>query len=273
MIIVKLIGGLGNQMFQYAAAKSLALNQNKKLLVDRSAFETYKTHQYGLNHFNANVLFSSEENRFSRKIRSIFSKSLDYEETDFSYNKDFYSLKGNPTVLSGYFQSEQYFKNYEQEIRNDFVVTSPLKQITSNTILQMQQENAVSIHFRRGDYVGHGLHDTKNEAYYEKAVTLVESKIESPVFYVFSDDIAWAKEHFKANSKIVFVDFNDASSNFEDMVLMSKCKHNIIANSSFSWWGAWLNSNPDKIVTAPALWFNDQDIDSSDIVPEDWIKL
>ncbi len=273
MIVVKLIGGLGNQMFQYAAAKALALSQNKKLQIDKSAFENYKVHQYGLHHFNIEAFFFSSESRFVKRLRAIFFNNLDYQEKDFGYNDEFFGLHGDWIFLTGYFQSEKYFKQYEKEIRADFIITSPLKKSTSDMVLQMQGTNAVSIHFRRGDYVGNALHDTKNEAYYHSAVALMESKVENPVFYVFSDDILWAKQNFTAKSKIVFVDFNDALSNFEDIMLMSNCKHNIITNSSFSWWGAWLNNNQDKIVIAPRIWFNDLSINVNDLVPENWIKL
>jgi glycosyl transferase family 11 len=273
MIVVKLIGGLGNQMFQYAAAKSLALSQNKKLQIDKSAFETYKVHQYGLNHFNIDVCFFSGENRFIKKIRSFFFKRVNYQEKEFSYDENFFELHGSPIFLTGYFQSEKYFKRYAKIIRKDFTITSPVKKSTSEMVLQMQKVNAVSIHFRRGDYVGNALHETQNDAYYRKAVSLIETKIENPVFYVFSDDIFWAKQNFAARSKIIFVDFNDALSNFEDIMLMSNCKHNIITNSSFSWWGAWLNTNPEKVVIAPDLWFNDQAINTIDLIPENWIRF
>jgi hypothetical protein len=117
------------------------------------------------------------------------------------------------------------------------------------------------------------LHNTSKEEYYNKALEIVENKINNPVYFVFSDDMEWVKANFSTKQETIFIDFNDASTNFEDLKLMTSCKHNIIANSSFSWWGAWLNKNPDKIVIAPKRWFNDDSINTNDIIPTNWVKI
>lgn len=273
MIVVQLIGGLGNQLFQYAAAKALALETKQKLYLDVSQFESYKLHNYALNHFNVISKTYKKPNRYLRKIKSFYQKNTFYKEVDFGYNPDLISLKGNTVYLEGYFQSEKYFIKYEKEIRDDFEVISSLKKDTADTIKKIESVNSVSIHIRRGDYLNNPLHNTSKEEYYTKALEIIESKVVNPVYFVFSDDMNWVKANFSTNQETVFIDFNDASTNFEDLKLMAACKHNVVANSSFSWWGAWLNKNSDKIVIAPKLWFNDHSINIKDIIPTSWVKI
>lgn len=273
MVIVQLIGGLGNQLFQYAAAKSLAIEKKKKLCIDVSQFENYKLHNYALNHFDIVSNIYNKPNKYLRKISSFFQKSIYYKEVEFRYNKDLMNLNGDNIFLEGYFQSEKYFLKYEKEIRKDFEIISPFKKITKEAIKQIQKVNSVSIHVRRGDYLTNPIHNTNKEKYYKNALKLIENRIEDPVFFVFSDDMDWVKLNFSTKLKTVFIDFNDALTNFEDLKLMSSCKHNIIANSSFSWWGAWLNQNPNKIVIAPKQWFNDDSRYSKDVIPTSWAKI
>lgn len=271
MIIIQLIGGLGNQMFQYAAAKALSLEKNQPLVVDISAFKTYKLHRFGLYHFATKLKFYTLFNKIIRN--KLFYRYKVYKEAKFNYDVDFFNQKDANIYIEGYFQSEFYFKKYAKEIRADFEITTPLKDKTTYFITKMEQVAAVSIHIRRGDYLLHEVHNTNKEEYYIKALKLIESKIKKPVYFVFSDDINWAKENFLPTFETHYIDFNDASSNYEDLQLMASCKHNIIANSSFSWWGAWLNKNPEKIVIAPKKWFNDGIYNYSDVVPLNWIKL
>lgn len=273
MIVVQLIGGLGNQLFQYAAAKALALETKQKLYLDVSQFESYKLHNYALNHFNVISKNYKKPNRYLQKIKSFCQKKTFYKEDDFGYNRDLASLKGNIIFLEGYFQSEKYFIKYEKEIRKDFEMRTPLKEKTRGAIAKIKSVNSVSIHIRRGDYLNNPLHNTSKDEYYKKALEIVEKKIPNPVFFVFSDDMNWVKANFTTKQQTIFIDFNNAATNFEDLKLMASCKHNIIANSSFSWWGAWLNKNPDKIVIAPKLWFNDDSINITDIIPTSWVKI
>ncbi|WP_374174012.1 alpha-1,2-fucosyltransferase [Flavobacterium tructae] len=273
MIVVQLIGGLGNQLFQYAAAKALALQTKQKFSLDISQFESYKLHNYALNHFNVISKNYKKPNRYLRKIKSFYQKNVFYKEVDFGYNSDLIHLKGDIIFLEGYFQSEKYFIKYEKEIREDFEVRTLLKKETKAAIAKIESVNSVSIHIRRGDYINNPLHNTSKEEYYNKALEMVENKVYNPVYFVFSDDMDWVKANFSTKQETVFIDFNDASTNFEDLKLMTSCKHNIIANSSFSWWGAWLNKNPDKIVIAPKRWFNDDSINTNDIIPTNWVKI
>ncbi|MGB6269589.1 MAG: alpha-1,2-fucosyltransferase, partial [Olleya sp.] len=158
-------------------------------------------------------------------------------------------------------------------ILRDFKIVSPLKKQTQKLLTEMTQTNAVSIHIRRGDFLKHDVHNTSKEDYYKEALSVIESKIEQPTYYLFSDDMDWVKANFKTKHKTVYVDFNDATTAFEDIKLMSNCKHNIIANSSFSWWSAWLNTNPNKIIIAPKQWFNGDKYDYTDVVPKSWITI
>lgn len=273
MIVVQLIGGLGNQLFQYAAAKVLALETKQKFFIDVSQFESYKLHNYALNHFNVISKTYKKPNRYLRKIKSFYQKYTFYKEKDFGYNPDLINLKGDIIFLEGYFQSEKYFIKYEKEIREDFELRTSLKKDTKAAIAKIESVNSVSIHIRRGDYLNNSLHNTSKDEYYDIALEIIQSKISNPVFFVFSDDMDWVKANFSTKQETIFIDFNDASTNFEDLKLMASCKHNIIANSSFSWWGAWLNTNPEKIVIAPKLWFNDDSINTNDIIPTSWVKI
>lgn len=275
MIVIKIKGGLGNQMFQYAAAKAYALETKRPFLLDTSIFASYKLHNYGLHHFNIQSNFYLPESIWKLNLKKLFNKVVFYDEDNhsFNYNPDLIRTKSDFLFLEGYFQTEKYFLKYENEIRADFQIISPLKQQTKDTIAYIQTVNAVSIHFRRGDYIGNAVHETDKTEYYKKAMKIIESKVENPVYFLFSDDIPWVKENFTSNFETHYVDFNDVSTNFEDLKLMASCKHNIMANSSFSWWGAWLNKNPNKIVIAPKKWFNTEKVNVSDVIPENWIKL
>jgi hypothetical protein len=139
------------------------------------------------------------------------------------------------------------------------------------------EESAVSIHVRRGDYVSDAgtnrFHGTCSVDYYHDAVDRISGFAPASHFFVFSDGIDWAKENLRLRQPVTYVDFNDGEKNYEDLRLMSLCKHHIIANSSFSWWGAWLNPNPDKIVIAPKKWFNDPSINTDDLIPNSWLRL
>lgn len=273
MVVIKITGGLGNQMFQYAAAKALSLDKKLNLKIDKSSFQEYKLHAYGLHHFNVKPKFYSADSIWKKKFKRFFKKTFFYKESTFDYNKELFNINADEIFLEGYFQSEKYFINYENEIRNDFLIKSPLKQQTIDTVTYMQSVNAVSIHFRRVDYIGNAVHETDKTEFYKEALKLIESKVKNPVYFLFSDDMPWVKENFTTNFETHYIDFNNAETNYEDLKLMSSCKHNIVTNSSFSWWGAWLNSNPGKIVVAPKLWFNDEKLDAKDIIPESWIKV
>ncbi|NMR33817.1 alpha-1,2-fucosyltransferase [Chryseobacterium aquaticum] len=293
MVAVELIGGLGNQMFQYATAKALSLHRDERLLLDSRLFDNYKLHSYALNHFNINA--SVVKNHlplkapsFQKKVRDKLLQKVNllalknkifstYQEKNLLFDDSLFRVNKKNIYLKGYFQTEKYFLRFEDEIRKDFEIISPLKRETLDMLKIIEAENSISLHIRRGDYISNpnanAVHGTCNLDYYYNAIEIIKEKTKDPVFFIFSDDIYWAKENLKIENTMYFVDFNDASTNYEDIKLMSACKHNIIANSSFSWWGAWLNRNKNKTVIAPSKWFNTDMLNSKDIIPESWMKI
>lgn len=286
MVAIELIGGLGNQMFQYATARALALSRHEKLVLDNQLFTNYALHYYGLNHFNITCDFLEKDKsvveplKILDKVKAVLSQKkifYPYVEQDLTYDKELFELSHKNIFLKGYFQSEKYFIKFENQLRKDFEIISPLKKETIEMLELIYAQNSVSLHIRRGDYVSNpqanAVHGTCDLNYYHRAIEIIKKEIENPVFFIFSDDIDWAKENLNIDNTTHFVDFNDASTNYEDLKLMSNCKHNIIANSSFSWWGAWLNSYQSKIVITPSKWFNTDIHNPKDIIPESWLKI
>ena len=192
----------------------------------------------------------------------------------------FYSivLKAKDNVyIEGYWQSEKYFKDIEAVIRREFTVKNELQGKNKEVAQQILDTLSVAIHIRRGDYISNPLtaklHNTCSLEYYQQAINIFVGKVKDPHFFIFSDDPAWLQKNMVLQYPITHVNHNKADKDCEDLRLMSMCKHNIIANSSFSWWGAWLNNNPDKIVVAPKKWFNDDSYNTKDLLPESWIKI
>ncbi len=279
MVIVKLQGGLGNQMFQYAAGRAASLRVETELKLDVSSFQEYKLRKYSLQNFKIKADFAlSEETREAKGnfLKNLVSPSWIKEEPFSPWNSKLLSLKDN-AYLDGYWQSEKYFKDKEENIRQEFSLKKPFQAEAGKISAQMEAtENPVSIHVRRGDYVSkkhlNEIFGVCHPEYYEKAVAFVAGKTSHPVFFIFSDDIAWVKENLKIQFPAVFVSKSEIED-FEELALMSECRHNIIANSTFSWWGAWLNRNPEKIVIAPKKWFNHPSLNTKDLIPEGWVKI
>ncbi len=287
MVIVRLIGGLGNQLFQFAAAKSIAIQNNTTLLIDsRDLDNPNQIRKFSLDHFTLEYQNATDQelDRFLNRNQNLFSKVLiklfklypTYKETYFQFNSSVFKM-GSNLYLDGYFQSEKYFKSIESEIRNDFQFKNTPNFQNQTMLKQISNVNSISIHVRRADYVTNSntnqVHGTCSLEYYQTAISFVKSKITNPHFFVFSDDIEWSKQNLTLDDNTEFIDFNIGKLDHEDLRLMSACKHNIIANSSFSWWGAWLNQNSQKIVIAPKKWFNDTTINTIDLIPENWIQL
>ena len=260
--IIKLQGGLGNQMFQYAYGRALEL-AGQKVLFDTSFFNGGRAkidtaRDYKLDNFNIKTKaeFSNKKNT----IRDLINKTLVKIK-----------LREN-----GFYQNEKYFENIESEIRAEFTLKKPLDAKFANIIKQIENTPSVSIHVRRGDYVNdkktRAIHNVCDTEYYSRATDIIKSKVNNPTFFVFSDDIDWVRENIPIDQPSYHVS-NLEGEDYEELILMSKCKHNIIANSSFSWWGAWLNQNPNKIVIAPKQWFVNKKIKGLDIPRADWLKI
>lgn len=290
MVISHILGGIGNQMFQYAAGRALALANDQQHLLDLSGFSNYRLHHgFELSRvFNVNVervepttvneMLGWRANRLIKRVlrrpQFVWLRGKRFVvEPHFNYWPEFFNLTGD-CYLYGYWQSERYFKSFENIIRRDFTFREPLGALNSELALQIVDTQSVSLHVRRGDYVT----NTKNSyigvcslAYYQTAIEYILSVVDNPNFFVFSDDIDWVKANLIIDLPSTFIDHNVNKESYNDMRLMSLCKHHIIANSSFSWWGAWLNPNPDKTVIAPRQWFSG--MDAADLTPSSWLKL
>lgn len=272
-------GGLGNQMFQYALY--LALKESgRKVKLDTSLYSFVEMHNgFELERcFNVNepvVKYSKVHLFFLRVILKIKPSIFLYED-NLQYNNGVFTTKCK--YLSGSWQSEKYFKQIENIIRKSFI----FKDIDKRNLYiaeEIRSYNSVSLHIRRGDYLGNSIYSgVCTEEYYSKAIDEIItncSLTDNIKFYIFSDDKIYANQFIKkVKYPSVLIEHNKGIDSYKDMFLMSQCRHNIIANSSFSWWGAWLNNNPDKIVIAPKHWFNVKNVDLyKDIVPENWTKI
>lgn len=297
MIYIQLNGGLGNQMFQYACGRSLSLKNATKLYLDVKMLNNNKVNttdtirSFELGIFNIRKT-ETRINNF-KKTSFLFFKILNsltikfglnriqtskyFVEREFSYNEGINSI-GKESFISGNWQSPLYFQSYESIIREDFKF--PMLSSLNNIMLlkKIKNTNSVSIHIRRGDYLNsqtHKTHGICSMEYYSRATSYISETQSDPVFFIFSDDIKWVKANLSLEFETYYVSENKDENSYIDMQLMSECKHNIIANSSFSWWGAWLNSNPSKIVISPKHWFKNNEMNekTKDLIPKTWIKF
>ena len=295
MIIVKLKGGLGNQLFQYAAAKNLAIINQTELLIDSSSGfsnDPYKrsfalldfcikSEVASLDVMNAFLGKSNIIRYIRNKIPFLFSfTNLQYvHERFYHYDEKLANIVSKKDLyLEGYFQSEKYFFKSTNEILSEFEFKQEASEINREYLLKIKNCESVSLHVRTYDDAkiisASQIYGSPSKDYYQKAVDFIKSKIKDPVFFIFSDNIDWAKNNIVIkNAKVEYISHNDIENGHEDLRLMKACNHNIIANSSFSWWGAWLNKNPSKIVIAPEKWVKVDYIDFKDVVPKNWIKF
>lgn len=293
MLIIKLQGGLGNQMFQYAFASILAKYNKTNVHIDYRFFElTEKKPGFTPRIFELGVFcnkiakassssinsfyFLSKFSKFKKKIGLNYPKI--YNELSFEFQPEIQTLKA-PVYLNGYFQSYKYLIGHEDFIRKVFSFpVNNLDKINEELLSIIKTSNSIAIHVRRGDYVMDEItseyHGSCSLNYYNEAINLLASKKNDFTLFFFSDDSEWVKEHFNELpfTKII-IDHNKGDNSWKDMMLMSKCKHNIIANSSFSWWAAWLNTNPLKQIIAPKEWFKTKELNTKTLLPEEWIKL
>lgn len=283
MKIVNIIGGLGNQMFQYAFYLSLK-ESCKTTGVNILGFKGYDLHNgyelekiFNINGNKNNLLckFYLSDTIIGKLLRKYFS--YDYNERyEFKFDSSIYSIKCiMPLFINGYWQNEKYFLSIKSKIYDAFLFDeNKLNNNTKKLRYEIENVNSVSIHVRRGDYLSDEnfklFGGICTEDYYNKSVNYISELVDDPYYYVFTNDVEWAIAKFKG-AKFKIVDFNQCEDSWQDMYLMSNCKHNIIANSSFSWWGAWLKQNNNKIVLAPEKWVNT--IDDIDVIPANWIKI
>ncbi len=297
MITVKLMGGLGNQMFQYAVARSLSKAHNTTMrldltyLLDRRPREdcVYRNYDLGIFNISENFTFpymltklignlknsrlTSFLTKFSMHNKKIFS------EKHFYYHNEITSLENN-VYLSGHWQSPKYFSDIVDIIRQEFTFRKPIADISAELLKKILKKNSVCVNVRRADFINlknanknHGVLDME---YYNKAIGIIAKKVETPHFFIFSDDVDWCTKNIKPDFTTTVVSHKHAGEKFKDYLqLMLSCKHFIIPNSTFGWWAAWLNTNKDKIVIAPKNWFKDKkkNAQTMDLMPSDWLRI
>lgn len=281
MIVVRLKGGLGNQMFQYALGRVLSVKNNTSLGLDTGFYDLKLSpkRQYDLEVFNiiGKVLDQKEIPflyRFCHKNK-ILDKIIKcgFKEKSFNFDPNILSL-GSDSYIDGYWQSPRYFEGFEGEIRKNFTLKHPPAQKIQDLAREIEHINSACVHVRRGDYVGNKNHEVVDNEYYIKGIEYIKNNAPVDKIYVFSDDIEWCKNNLKFEFPAVFVDSGYAGEKGEGhMFLMSKCRNFIIANSSFSWWAAWLSNNKEKIVICPKQWFPDASISAQDLIPKDWVRI
>lgn len=287
------MGGLGNQLFQYAAAKTLALKHHTDLKLDVSFLEAahenaHTKRELELHYFQTSFLKATSEDiqQFSKRtfLKRMTNRYFPFhpgnfyyaKEKGFEYDQNFKLFPKN-TYLEGFWQSEKYFNEIRSVLLRELVLKEEASEKINDIVKQILNSNSVSVHMRRGDYITNKnaseFHGNLSLEYYHEALSFITKKITQPLVFVFSDDIEWVKMNFKTKHECVFIDFNTAQSSVWDLYLMSLCKHNIIANSSFSWWGAWLNQHQYKTVIAPKQWFANKSLNTQDLLPDAWIKF
>lgn len=284
------MGGLGNQMFQYAAGRQIAVLRNTSLKLDISGFTGYYLREYLLHNFRINAEIASEGeiealNRECRKwedrsaISKLFSapKFLRYKEP----RKDLYKFKNKvfslpqEAYIEGHWVHQGYFLDIRELLIREFELLHDLD-ARNTAFLEMirSSRHSVSLHVRRGDYVSdpktNEYHGVCSLEYYQRAIARINGEYPNAVFFIFSDDLNWVRDNLLIDREHHFVDANSSLLPHLDMALLMSCDHHIIANSTFSWWGAWLAGNPEKTVVAPRIWTQARNVNAAQIVPREW---
>lgn len=290
--VIKLQGGLGNQLFQYAFGKAIEFYTKIPVEFDDIKYLGKNPYRnYELSRYNTNVVLIDHTRKKSilkkilrelliikhlkNKVNVYKNKKIEWiklEDNSLTYCDKYKHIKKG-MYIEGFYQCEEYFKEISDKIRQDFVFKEKLNDQNLEILNEIKSSESVSLHIRRGDYLSCSGYGILSVGYYKKGLDIIKDKLKDKdlKIFVFTEDTAWAKENIKFDVDTMFVNCNNSEEGYFDLELMRNCKHNIIANSSLSWWGAWLNNNPSKIVIAPDPWFID--IVNSDIVPDEWIKV
>jgi hypothetical protein len=284
VIIVKIYGGLAGQMMQYAFACFLEKKRNEEVKIDISFFGGQSYNQsfrkFELLNWNTKFSLANEADyqtifsdvKFSDKLRfkllkqEVRNNAYFYEKKSFSYDTDVLDHKFR--IFDGYWVNNQYIKAVENRLSKEFTPRYPVSEKNRELILRMENTNSVSIHFRRGDYVG-SVHDVLKNDYYAESIEHIKKYVVDPCFYIFSDDIEYVKTHYDLPNA-VYIDHNKGEESYWDIFLMSNCKHNVIANSGFSFWGAWLNKHTDARVIAPSSWMQTENKIEQNLLLPNW---
>lgn len=293
MKIVVAFGGLGNVMFYYALATAFRLKGVKSFVfISRTNLEH---NCRSIKDIFPNLSIDNDLNRIQKLYYSLLEKIRDVHfkkykiphrllcypfeslivDNPVNYDPDVFSDLDKNHYLIGYFQTYRYFEDCSDIVRKEFQFSDQAQSdLTKEMAKYISSCASVSIHVRRGDYQNGYYYDMLGKVcgidYYKRAIDLMKSKIANPHFFVFSDDSGYVKQNLWLEN-VTYVDFNSGGDSWQDMYMMTKCKHNIIANSTFSWWGAWLNDNKEKIVIAPSRWFADREDD--EIIPNSWLRI
>lgn len=290
MKIIKFNGGLGNQLFEYAFGLAVEDYYKEDVYFDVSNYNlknnVNSSRPFLLDKFNTHVKFApkrqrkkciNENSRLKNQINKLFGKDIFVEKSNkiiekysYIYDKSMFADKKD-IYFEGFFQSEKYFKHLREKVLNDFKLKEPLDKNNQEFLERIKNSNSVSLHIRRGDFLISDYYLKCSLEYYQNAINYIAQRDNNICLFVFSDDIKWVKENLKTDFELIFVDINKDINSFFDIELMKNCKHNITANSTFSWWGAWLNENPNKITITPSQWYKDTEL--YDTVPDEWIKL
>jgi len=283
-VISRIYAGMGNQMFQYAAGRALALRSGSSFQLDCRHLQSHGSPPFGLGHFNiqrALVSGTLPPQRKGQRVRHYLWRTLKLpprlvEEKRPGFDERLLA-RLTDVFLDGYWQSERYFADAADTIRADFQFTTPPDAQNADHLERIRGTRSISLHVRRGDYLLPEVQPrfgSPTAKYYIDAVNLIASTMAGePVIYVFSDEPEWTRGNLALPFETRVMAHNGPDKNYEDMRLMSACRHHVIANSSFSWWGAWLNPSPDKIVVAPKRWFIHPELDNPDIAPDSWLRL
>ncbi len=296
-VIVSLYGGLGNQLFQFATALSLAKKNHARVFLDLSWFdkdhlsagETPRAYALGVYDLGCNVLIKNNRRKASHKqltryIDTVVRRVKKYINLGIPHFHE-KSMKFHPNLiqselpiwLDGYWQSYKYFEDIKPALREMIAFSRNMNSTMQAIYKDILVKDAICIHVRRGDYVTnpsaaqfHGLCDL---SYYYSGINLVIKNLLNPHAFIFSDDPLWVRSNFKLQIPSTIVDINGSDEAHQDLWLMAACKHFIIANSSLSWWGAWLSDQSDKIVVAPNQWFLNCQMSTEDLIPDQWIRI
>ncbi|MBE5962365.1 MAG: alpha-1,2-fucosyltransferase [Lachnospiraceae bacterium] len=288
-MIVRVGDGLGNQMFQYAFYlaiknhyKGVDVKWDMGNCVKRPLHNGFELERiFGLKDYICDDKLHTFQDHFgfimaflNRRGKKTLRIANEYDEILLGYHEDVFKQKNKKLCFDGYWQSEDYFKDVKGQVRKAFEFPKITDEKNLSTLEQMRNSESVGIHVRRGNYLELSRYTNLGEiGYYDRALQYMNEHLSKPRYFIFSNDIEWCKKNLKVGSDAVFVTWNVDENSYIDMQLMSCCKHNIIANSTFSWWGAWLNKNPNKIVLAPKRFFTIDSMDESRMIPDEWIRL
>ncbi len=292
MIVIRIWGGLGNQMFQYAMGYAKARKYHEILKLDTSFFqEKHNSRQTErtLDLFQLPITCTEEINSdrdLGPAIRLLKNPYVNYairkflpivfpagkytyvKEHRLEYVPQVHSLRRSNVYYDGYWHSDKYFKEYREELCSQFVFSNASIEKAYQKISQGDGFETVAIHIRRGDYITQNNPNARGVEYYKEAISILKGHVADPIFCFFSDDLNWVKDNFGTLDNLVFVNEDRMLNDIEEFQLMARCHHQIISNSSYSWWAAWLNNNKNKIVVVPKVWKN-----KKDMMLDEWIKI